>query len=457
MAKHTWFDRLWALTHPGQAETQETSEGLVLSGGGSRASFQIGALRYLYDNSHIAPTSIVSTSAGAIVGATLAQSRDPEQQSAALRTLEDFWLAMSDPSEMYAEQSWFTKFREQWEEIAEVLPASDGDDPAFVDTADADAEQLVKEALQFDPSTEGNEFSLSMAFQIVGSLARIGKVGAGLASAWRGAERAASAYRPGPIVYRLLFESGFTTEAVRTSGMELRLAFVGLRTGDLRFMRQDGIIVDAEDRPVSDIAYDLSLGVWASCAIPGVFRPVKLGDELYVDGGVRENVPVEMCVSQLGATKPYVIVSTPPGVLRDDSAAKDIVSVMVRSFNILLDEAVRDELVWARRAGATVIEPLISVHGPMDVNAGLLEINRDYGWMRAAEEMTQCEPGTIEPIVEARMVLHRLLTAPADDESGEDHQDDITQARGRIEHLVSVTDPALLPEGSSQWASQTWV
>ncbi|MCL2736370.1 MAG: patatin-like phospholipase family protein [Propionibacteriaceae bacterium] len=453
MAKHVWFDRLWALTHPEHTDVDEHLEGLVLSGGGSRASFQIGALRYLYETRHIAPQSIVAASAGSIVGSMLAQTLDPLQQLENLRTLEDYWLAMSDPSEMYAEQAWFSKLREQWTDIADVIPEPTNVDPAFVETKDVDAEHLVKEALDFDPSTQGNDFSFSVAWQLLSSLGRLGKVGAGLASALRGAERAASAYRPGPIVYRLLFESGFTARAVRESGMRLRLAFVGLRSGDLRFMREDGIIVDTDDQPVSDTAFDLSLGVWASCAIPGVFRPVKLGDEVYADGGVRENVPVEMAVEMLGMTKPYVIVSTPPGV-SPHFTATDIVSVMMRSFAILLDESIRDEVAWARRAGAIVIAPQIDVHGSMDVDHALLRINRDYGWMRAAEEMTGTPSGTTDPIIQARLDLYRLLSSPDAGEDHPDHDRRVASARETLRVLLDHVDPVLMPEGYREWAQE---
>jgi len=455
VSKRNWFERLWPLGHGDDADRVE---GLVLSGGGSRASFHIGALRYLYDNCHIAPTSIVSTSAGSIIGAMLAQSLDPEHQSAMLRVLESYWLAMSGPEAMFAEQSWFTRLREHWDQLAEVIPEPAASDPTFVDGSQADAETVVKDALEFDPSSEGTEFSLSLLWQMVSSLGRIGRAGAGLASTLRGAERAASAYRPGPIVYQLLFESGFSPAAVQASGAQLRMAFVGLKSGELRFMRQDGVIVDTEDKPIADTPYDLSLGVWASCAIPGVFRPVKLGDELYVDGGVRENVPVEMCVSKLGVTKPYVIVATPPGVSPDDFQSADMLSVMMRSFSILLDEAIRDEVAWARQAGATVIEPEIDVHGSLTVERGLLQINRDYGWMRAAEEITGAGTGVTRPIVEARLDLYRLVGPAAAEPTtgGTSSKRAAAKARARLRTLITEADPALLPEGYQSWPDETW-
>jgi len=444
-----WFDRLWALTHPERDSAEGEIEGLVLSGGGSRASFHIGALRYLYDVCHISPTSIVATSAGAIVGSMLAQSLDAEEQSRALRVLEEGWLAMSDPAELFAEQAWFTKLRAHWGEIEAAIPEVLETEPSFVDPQEWDAEDVVWEALHSDPSTQDNDFSLSMLWQFLGSLGRIGKVGAGLASTLRGAERAASAYRPGPVVRKLMFESGFSTAAVKSSGVLLRLAIVGLKSGDLFYMREDGVIVDVDDHEVPGSCYDLSLGIWASCAIPGVFRPVKLGEELYVDGGVRENVPVEMAVTKLGVTKPYVIACSPPGVAIGDIEPRDLVSIMMRSFSILLDEVIQDEVSWARHAGATVIQPAISVHGPMDVDTGLLRINRDYGWMRAAEEVTGVESGSCDPIVRARMDL-RLACGTGDVGA-------IGRARGALRTLLSSTDPALLPPGSEGWPEETWL
>jgi len=446
VAKTSWFDRLLSLRHPGRADSDEEVEGLVLSGGGSRASFHIGALRYLYDNCHISPTSVTATSSGSICAAMLAQSLDPAVQSANLHILEKYWLAMNDPSEMYTEQSWFTKLKQQWGDISGVIPESTGSDPAFVDTSGSDAEHLVKEAIVFDPSVHDGDFSFSSLWQILGALPRLGKVGAGMAGILRGAEHASSAYRPGPIVHRLLFESGFNADNVRTSGMKLRMAFVGLQSGELRFMREDGIIVDSDDQPIEPTSFDLPLGVWASCAIPGVFRPVKLGDDMYIDGGIRENLPVEMAVNGLSVTKPYVICSIAPGVPHADFTDKDMISILVRTLGLLTDETTRDEVEWARHAGATVIGPEFEVHSSMTVERGLLRINRDYGWMRAAEEMSGVS-GSL-PIVKARVELYE--TCKGDD------GDAIAAARSKLRTLLSEAESGLLPEGYESWPDETW-
>ncbi len=46
--------------------------------------------------------------------------------------------------------------------------------------------------------------------------------------------------------------------------------------------------------------------VLASCAVPGVLPPVRIGDEHYIDGGIVNSVPVSRAVA-LGATVIYVL------------------------------------------------------------------------------------------------------------------------------------------------------
>ena len=449
MPRHTWFDKLLNLSRPNGQEVQ----GLVLSGGGSRASFHIGALRYLYERAGVAPSCIVGTSAGSIVAAMLAQSLDPSAQAASLLELEKFWLAMTSQEDMYVEQAWFTRLRGQWDDIADlltqhVLPDAAGETEKVVETTSDDSPaDLVMRAMAEDPSQDVT-MTRGILWQLAGSLARIGRAGAGLATSVRGAERAASAFRPGPIVKQLLFESSFKSSNVNTSGVRLRIAFVDLNSGELRFMRQDGVIVDREDRPIGDASFDLTLGVWSSCALPGVFRPVKLGDGVYVDGGVRENVPVEMAVSSLGVTKPYVIVAGPPGIEAGDYTTKDVVTILMRVANLVLDETIQDEVEWAKAAGACVIQPRVDVHSAMTVDQTLLHINRDYGWMRAAEELTaapQPERDIDDAIIQARCRWAALGKQPGKPAAN------VAAVRAQIHDLLGRANAALLPPGHEKW------
>jgi len=447
---------------PSAEVTAPEVTGLILSGGGARASFHIGAARYLYDVVGIAPTRIVGTSAGSIVAAMLAQSLDPAVQSSELRELERLWMGMTSTSDMFAEQAWFTNLRGQLEGLGGLL-GSHADDTEPVVAGDVDdPREVVKRVLNTDPSRD-MVLSPTDMWQLAGSLLRVGRVGAGLATSVRGAERAASAYRPGPIVHRLLFESTFRSSRINNSGVELRLAAVDLDSGELRFMRQDGVIVDRDDHPIDDVSYDVALGVWASCSIPGVFRPVKLGSGVYVDGGVRENLPIEMAVTNLGVTKPYVVVAQPPGLTHDEFAAKDMISVLLRVASITLDETIQDEVEWARTAGACVIEPHIDVHDAGTVEPALLRINRDYGWTRAAEEVTGA-PSSLRDVNEAicrsrcdwAALVHpkSSLGMVAKPEPVEPNPAQIEAIRLQLRDLLAQADETLLPPGHETWADE---
>jgi NTE family protein len=51
---------------------------------------------------------------------------------------------------------------------------------------------------------------------------------------------------------------------------------------------------------------DLADAVLASCSVPGILPPVKIGDEHFIDGGIVNSIPVARAV-RLGATTIYVL------------------------------------------------------------------------------------------------------------------------------------------------------
>ena len=75
---------------------------LVLSGGGSKGAFEVGAVRCLYTVFGVDPDLICGTSVGALNAAKLAEGR------LALAGLEAMWLAMTDASDMYRANGWVT-------------------------------------------------------------------------------------------------------------------------------------------------------------------------------------------------------------------------------------------------------------------------------------------------------------------------------------------------------------
>ena len=85
--------------------------GLVLSGGGATAGFQIGAMRYLYDVVEVTPTIITGTSAGSILAALLAQAHDHAGQRQVLAEIEHQYETLMHRSDLMVELDWFTELK----------------------------------------------------------------------------------------------------------------------------------------------------------------------------------------------------------------------------------------------------------------------------------------------------------------------------------------------------------
>ena len=499
MSRPTWFGlpALFFRTRR-QPQVEPAPQGLVLSGGGSRAAFQIGALRYLYEHTSFSPTTITATSGGAILGALLAQWPDRDHQLRSLREIEQLWLGMEQQADMFSERNWFAMLRREGPDWLKLVPRpspaqgnhnrstrarthtprtqSTAMDELAAGTADdmedADPQQAVLAMAVADESAEALSWSPSMMLHLVNTIPRIGRAGADLAAALNAAERSRSLYRPGPLITQLLSPELFQASRIAGSGMRLRVSMVGLDSGELRYMREDGVLVDRADQPINDDHFDVSLGVLASCSMPGVFKPVEMDGEWYVDGGVRENIPLEIGIEHLGMVKPYVIAAAAPGVPSADFASRDVVSIMLRVGLLQSDESDRDELAYARSAGAVVIAPQLPLHDGMTVDPGLLAIDRDYGWLRAAEVVTGADDSVQQlhaEIISTRLKAWRLETdllmssqahagSPAelsvDDVAAPGSTDDLEELgrlKARIRFLLTQADPTLLPDHPEHW------
>ena len=88
----------------------------------------------------------------------------------------------------------------------------------------------------------------------------------------------------------------FHAAALASSGVVMRLGAVGLAGGKMAF----GTEKDAD--PVK--------WTMASAAFPGVFPPVAIGSERYVDGGVRHTSPIMEAIS-CGATEIDIVLAEP--------------------------------------------------------------------------------------------------------------------------------------------------
>ncbi|WP_298459839.1 patatin-like phospholipase family protein [uncultured Cellulomonas sp.] len=346
-------------------------EALALSGGGSRAGFEIGALRYLYDVVGVSPSIITGTSAGSLVAAVLAQSRDPHEQRAALAGLETLWRGMRTSSDLFEETPWFTSLRTIAPEWLEVFQRR----------------RRVGHVLG-DPA-EAPMWSPFRTVDALLAMRALGRTGRDLEHVLSAAETAQGLFAPGRLTRQVQDPAVFDPGRVPGSGVQLRIAVVGLESGELRYVTEAGRLVDRSNRPVPGGAtIAITDAVRASSAIPVVFPPVRLDGEHYVDGGVREVVPIEMAARHLGGTRCWAVVASATGSPPDtDFAGKNILAIASRAYtDIMWDEVLRDEVELARTsARVTLIQPEVDVHDSLGVDPGLTAIDIDHGWLRAGD------------------------------------------------------------------------
>ncbi|MEE8868978.1 MAG: patatin-like phospholipase family protein [Acidipropionibacterium acidipropionici] len=465
--------------------------GLVLAGGGAKASFQIGALRHLYDVVGISPTVISATSAGSVVACSIAQWPDSDAQSHAVRQLESMWLAMQEQSDMFARRAWFNLLLDKapdWMKLVErdrrrtpvglSLPrlnlpfthSSEGDavvdpaDPRAGEDDDRIAAPLTGQAATLEIATkdiastaDAASWNPSVMLQLLGVLSRLTRDGGDIQAILRGADASGSTYRAGPLLAKLLDPSWFRSERLASSGVTLRIATVALESGELRFMTEKGTLVDRDNQPVSDTRHEVTKGVLASCSVPGVFRPVEIDGEHYVDGGVRENVPAEIAIGHLGATHPYVITCSPQGSTGKDFGSRNMLDLATRSIEILTDETERDEVAYAINAGAVVIAPEIAVHSSMTVDPGLLRINRDYGWMTSARvhaESSAADRQLINELVRLRMRGWELEKGWLASTATRADMDELEQTKRQLVAAAARLPRELRPDGIESWGRE---
>lgn len=84
--------------------------------------------------------------------------------------------------------------------------------------------------------------------------------------------------------------------------------------------------------------------VRASCSFPGVFVPKIINNMTLVDGGVRVNSPVKI-LKKMGADK--VIVVKFDKANRNMDKSKNIVSIILRSFDIMSSQTTKEEIEYA--------------------------------------------------------------------------------------------------------------
>jgi hypothetical protein len=129
----------------------------------------------------------------------------------------------------------------------------------------------------------------------------------------------------------------------------------------------------------------------ASAAIPSYFPPVRLGFDIYVDGGVREVTPVDILM-RTGARHVIAIAASAPGI-GVWTGPSNPVTVALRALSaIAIDEISRDDI--DRRASwgevpLSIIRPRLDIHSIFVAYPAFVRNRMAYGFMCAADALNE--------------------------------------------------------------------
>ena len=461
----------------------------VLAGGGTKGSFEVGVLQYLVDVERLVPDIVTATSAGAIVATVLAQARTLPEFSQRVSEIEDDVLAMTQSDRVFGKQGWLDALdgtalgREIQREITDgtrppfplnpvrVLPGSETV-PSASASASAPASAPPRRARRAAKRTRRRR-QRHLLRLLAGAGFRLPRVRRQLrtsGSSVLNLEPLADALRHGtgdgirPVDPRLIAQPG----------LRLRLAVTALRAGVLRYVTEDGAIVEADARtPAPGPAagpVDVIDGAIASASVPMVFPPHPMADDDYVDGGVIEIIPVR-AAAELGATRIIAVVAVPLTLPRDerDYAAAPAGYIGLRAMGMIgIADRQQANLGVTLPEGVTLttIDPVVDVVGLFEVQPGLLRINKDYGWLRAADVLAEGDPAIVadmaertDAVVEARREAWRLeesLWAASPRQDASDHAGTLALVREQKERVRELVDRRKqlgfpVPDGCETW------
>jgi len=329
--------------------------GIVLSGGGAMGDFELGALVALY-NRGVRPEIVAGTSVGAINGAAIAQGEG------GLSQLQSIWFSLRSNSDMYLEDVSLNGVSDQ---VKAYLSLSA-------------AHLIVDLTLGMGPL---------LPLWPIGDLVLYAIPIADLYDLFNRVKAAKSLFNLNPIRAKLLAQ--LDANKVKNSGIKLRLAMVSLESGKLRFVDEQGKFTD-DNTQVS-----LLDAVLASASIPFIFPPVKLGSENFVDGGVRDILPIQVALDA-GADHVYAICASRAAV--DPATSfdnKNLLDIAMRAATEIMPDQVQESNTNPPRgwgANVRIIQPEVNVNNSMTIDPGLIRIAFGYGYMRAAD-MVDAYPG----------------------------------------------------------------
>lgn len=369
-----------------------TRDAFVLAGGGTKGAFEAGALEHLVGAAGIVPEVVTGASAGSILAVALAQARGAAELTAAVAEIRADLLAMSRTDLVFAEQPWLADLHD-----TPFGRAVNG----FVTERTRPPLPAAAEVAGLDLTASGEARrhhrrwrDLSHAIAELPALSKARKH-------LRGNLGSILTLDPLEASLRGTADVGIhpvDTGRVARPGVDLRLAVTALQAGCTHYVTGDGTIVESDaTSPAAGSGrgtVDALDGALASSSVPLVFPPRPMGDDVYVDGGCLQNIPLAAAFA-LGAEKAYAIAAVPLDPPRKDVdfTSANLVQVYLRTGEIGFSDTQSTNLAAARPPGAslTLVAPTVDVVGPFEVQQGLMLLDMDYGRMRAEEATADCD------------------------------------------------------------------
>lgn len=378
---------------------------IVLSAGGTRAAFEVGAVKCLYSKG-IKPDLLCSSSGGSFNAIKLAEGTAPHDPDRGLAGLEKLWLGLKSNDDMYRETDWVIKARKEKKELWDNL----------LETVLKDIAELI----------------VHPAWGVKTIMDQIG----GAEKLFGEAGKQKSIFTLEPM--RGLLAKSYRDDLVRNSGINLIVSNVSLETGLTMYVDNRGQILDGklnlmykdEHNIVLEDKVALIDAVMASGSIPVVFPPVKLNSNNCVDGGLRKFIPVEAAVlfaknavarseskiKDWEVPKIYAISVYANEYPQDSSYdSKNALDILNRITDIMSSEIQSADLYpylgWG--VDLTVIGPrlIMPQYSSMTVDPGTIRIGMDYGFMRAADVMSGANEAlckSTDKIIDARFQAWEL-------------------------------------------------
>lgn len=140
-----------------------------------------------------------------------------------------------------------------------------------------------------------------------------------------------SMYNSQPLID--LIHERIDLEKVRASGRKVAVGAVSLTTGQYKsFTPDDDSFVD---------------GVLASSSFPAGLKPIKIGNELYTDGGVKHITPLKEAIA-FGATEIDVIICSPEMTTAPFKENSNALKLALRTIDLMTDEIINADLKTAK-------------------------------------------------------------------------------------------------------------